>query len=273
MFGLVTLATTQVDPLQQLMVARLLAGVFFASAMPNAVALTMEYAPSRLRASMINWMFIGYVVGVGSGGAIAALVVNRYGWQSAFWVGGLVPLVLTVVLWVRLPESIRYLVHHNANDARIPVLLQKMDRSLKFTGNEKFVLTKPRTTGVAVVALFRDGRAIRTIMVWIGYCFNLMEIYLMGAFLPTFLHLYGGMSLPRAAGLTSFYSVAGIIAMIAYGWLMDHFGAAPVLASSYFLAAILIVLLAMVNLETMWVYLPIFGVGACVVERKGGCTL
>ena len=134
LFGALTLATTQARSVNELVALRFAAGLFYGSLIPNAIAITVEYAPERLRATMVNWMFIGYTAGAASGGAVAAFLVGKYGWQSAFWVGGLVPLGFAVILYFALPESIRFCVLRNERDPRIPGLLRRIDPALALTG-------------------------------------------------------------------------------------------------------------------------------------------
>jgi AAHS family 4-hydroxybenzoate transporter-like MFS transporter len=270
LFGLITLATTQVTSVNELIGMRFLAGMFFASLVPNAIALTTEIAPHRLRATMVTWMFIGYTGGAAAGGGVAAFLVQSYGWQAAFWVGGLAPLLILPFLAWLLPESLRYCVQRNPADPRIPALLRRIDPALRLTGRERFTLNEPVSTGVPVVALFRDNRAAGTLLLWLGYFMNLMVITIMGAFLPTLLRTLGGLSLQSAAGITSFYSISGIIAMLVFGRLLDRYGTSRILMITYVLAAVALAVLGMIDMTSIWLYPVVFCVGACVIAAQGG---
>lgn len=270
LFGLATLAAVLATSVLQLALLRFVGGFFFSAAIPNAIALTSEFSPSRLRGTMINLMFMGYVAGGAAGGAIVALLVHNYGWQSAFWFGGLAPIAMAIVMWARLPESIRYCVSRDNRDPRIPALLRKIDPSIQLDGTERFVLGEPVATGVAVAALFRDGRAGRTLLLWLGYLANLMVISMGGSFFLAYLRNFSGMSLERAAGISSFYSIAGIVAMLFIGWFIDRFGAPRLLAITYLIAAISVTTLGLMDLTSAWVYFAVFWMGACVVGGQGG---
>ncbi len=270
LFGLTTLAAVLATSVFQLGMLRFVAGLFFSAAIPNAIALTSEFSPNRLRGTLINLMFVGYVAGAASGGAIATFLVRGYGWQSAFWVGGLVPIAMAGLLWALLPESIRYCVNRDGRDPRIPGLLCKIDKSLKLDGSERFVLGEPAATGVAVAALFRDGRAAHTLLLWLGYLANLLVISVMGSFFLTYIRNFSGMSLERAAGIASFYSIAGIVAMLFFGSFIDRFGAPRLLAVTYFGAAVALTSLGVMNLLSGWVYFAVFWVGVCVLGGQGG---
>ncbi|MGK5643640.1 MFS transporter, partial [Streptomyces sp. URMC 126] len=58
-------------------------------------------------------------------GVFASFVLPSFGWRGLFWLGGLLPLALSVVLFFRLPESPRFLAHHHA---RWPELISQLGR-------------------------------------------------------------------------------------------------------------------------------------------------
>src|SRR5262249_31375726 len=53
-------------------------------------------------------------------------MIPALGWQSIFYLGGIVPLMLVPVLMAALPESIRYLVAQGARSARIARVLGRI---------------------------------------------------------------------------------------------------------------------------------------------------
>ena len=270
LLGVLTWAAAYAASVQELITLRFVGGLFFGALMPNAVAITVEFAPERLRATMVNWMFIGYVAGVAAGGAVTALLVTRYGWQAAFWVGGTLPLVLSVFLYAFLPESIRFSTLRDGHDPRIPRLLQRMAPELSFTGQERFVLDEENSHKLPLAELFQEGRAPLTVLIWVAYFMNILVISLLGAFLPIFLHNFGGLSLERAAGITSFYSICGIAAMLVYGRLMDMFGGPLVVTITTVLACVAVAALGEIDLASGWIYVAMIFVGAGVVAAQGG---
>ena len=54
LFGLATLSGVLATTVFQLGMIRLVAGLFFSAAIPNAIALTSEFSPSRMRGTLIN---------------------------------------------------------------------------------------------------------------------------------------------------------------------------------------------------------------------------
>ncbi len=269
-FGLLTLAVTRASSVDELIALRFVAGLCFGCLIPNAIAITTEFAPARFRATLVTWMFIGYVAGAGSGGVVAVFFVKNYGWQSAFWVGGLAPISAAVLLLFFLPESIRYRVLKDGGDRRILDVLRRMDTSLVLTGDERLVLNEPKVTGSPISALFQDGRMLTTVLLWLGFFMNLMVISIFGAFLPTFLYNFGELSREHAAAIASFYSLSGIVALFFYGRLIDAFGPARILMLTYLAATIAICALGIIDLKSFWIYVAVFSIGASVIAAQVG---
>jgi AAHS family 4-hydroxybenzoate transporter-like MFS transporter len=60
-FGLFALLTAKAANMEQLLAYRLLTGIGLGGAMPNLIAITNEYAPSRLKATLVTVMFCGFL--------------------------------------------------------------------------------------------------------------------------------------------------------------------------------------------------------------------
>jgi AAHS family 4-hydroxybenzoate transporter-like MFS transporter len=82
LFGAFSLATAFADSLEQLMALRFLTGIGLGGAMPNAVALAVEYFPKRRRASAVTMVFVGFTVGAAIGGFAIAGLLRAYGWPA-----------------------------------------------------------------------------------------------------------------------------------------------------------------------------------------------
>src|SRR6202043_703278 len=78
-------------------------------AMPNVVAVTSEYAPRRLLPALVTTLFCSMPLGALLGGLVSSVMLPRWGWQSVFYAGGVLPLAVAVALIKVLPESIRFL--------------------------------------------------------------------------------------------------------------------------------------------------------------------
>src|SRR3954469_10550174 len=130
MIGLVCLASSYTGSLNQLVVWRFLTGLGLGAAMPNAVTLMSEYCPDGRRATLTNAMFCGFPLGAAFGGFLAAWMIPQWGWRSVLALGGTTPLVLTVLLLLLLPESVRYMVAKNQPAERIRSILRRISSTV-----------------------------------------------------------------------------------------------------------------------------------------------
>ena len=111
--GVACLASAFAGSLDHLVVWRFITGLGLGAAMPNAVTLMSEYCPDGRRAMLTNAMFCGFPLGAAFGGFLAAWMIPQWGWRSVLVLGGTTPLVLTLLLLLLLPESVRYMVAKN----------------------------------------------------------------------------------------------------------------------------------------------------------------
>src|SRR3954466_3734459 len=96
-FGLMSLLTPTADSVRSLAALRFLTGLGLGGAMPNAIALTTEYASKRIRATAVMIMFCGFSLGAAFGAPAAARPNPRLGGAA----GGEPDLPLRVEVGVR----------------------------------------------------------------------------------------------------------------------------------------------------------------------------
>src|SRR6202008_4195318 len=113
--------------LLMLTVLRFLTGMGIGGAFPGAATLTGDYAPRRLRATMIMATFTGAPVGGFLCGQVAGFLLPHFGWQSVFLLGGIVPLLMVAALALWLPESPRFLAARGELSPRQVALLRRLD--------------------------------------------------------------------------------------------------------------------------------------------------
>ena len=113
-FGVASVLTAFSGSLTMLAIWRFFTGLGIGGAMPGTVALTGDYTPQRLRATVIMATFTGAPLGGFLCGQLAGVLLPAFGWQGIFLVGGVVPLVLVLILALWLPESPRFLAARGA---------------------------------------------------------------------------------------------------------------------------------------------------------------
>lgn len=224
-FGLITLFSIYAQTLTQLALLRGLAGVFMAAGLPIALALISEMTPRRRRSIFVAIALAGYSSGNAASGAIAAWLLDIYGWQSGFLIGGLVPLICIPLLLFFVPESIKYQAEKNPSHPAIPGTIRRMDPSVELTGDEDFVLgdgaAKPKPA--RLVDIFVDGRGWMTGLIWAACILSMTNIALLASWLPTFFQEMAGIPIQRFAISAMIAYLGGLAGMLSIGWLMDRF--------------------------------------------------
>ncbi|AKM31366.1 4-hydroxybenzoate transporter [Pandoraea faecigallinarum] len=239
-FGVASLATAFAQDLQTLTILRFLTGLGLGAAMPNAVTLISEYAPEARRAVIVNTMFCGFPLGASVGGFVASWLIPHFGWHSVLVLGGVLPLVLSVLLIACLPESVKFLVVKQKPVARVRRILSRisgepLDDVGTFTVNE----AAPKHNGSAIGVVLSKPYGFGSLMLWVTYFMGLVIFYLLTSWMPI-LFKDAGFTIERAALVTALFPLGGGIGTILSGWLMDKFNAQKVVALGYALTAVLV---------------------------------
>lgn len=270
-FALGALLTTQATSLGYLLGIRLVTGLGIGAALPNAVALCSEYSPAPRRSTLLVVVLCGITLGSVAAGLVAARVLPVYGWQSVFWIGGIAPLALTPFLLAGLAESPYLLAIRGNRDGAIAAILRRIFPGASVLADAHFTLREERVEGVGAAHLFKGGRALATILLWIIVFMNSFEIYVFASWLPT---------LARASGLSEQASVMTGVAMtiggfagtLGMGWLLDRFSIERMMAVNYAAGAGFIALLAVVAGERWSMALVSVAAGFCIVGGQTGAN-
>ena len=258
-FGSFSLLTPQANTVGELVALRFLTGFGLGGAMPNVVALASEYAPKRLQPILVTLIFVG----MGGGAVLASLVggalIPIWGWRSVFYVGGILPIMLALLLVKMLPESVRFLTVRGGDPRRVSAIMQRIAPDL---GNTPFApMPANRHTGVAVTHLFTEGRALGTLLLWVPFFMNLLILYFILSWLPSLLRQAG---MPVTAGITAVlsFSIGGIVGTILQGPLMKGVGVFPAILGEFIASLGLVILAAQIfaNFPVMMAVTFVLGV-------------
>jgi AAHS family 4-hydroxybenzoate transporter-like MFS transporter len=169
---------------------------------------------------------------------LAPILMSGGGWRSLFIVGGLLPLLFCAALAVWLPESVQHEARAGKNPEKTRALLRQMFPALVVPEGQGFtVLSGEKSTGVA--ALFKDGNTVLTITIWALFFLNLLCLYTLTFWLPTF---FTERHWPPAAALrtSAMFQLGGIVGGQLAGLLSERIGKRPVLLGTFFFAGIFV---------------------------------
>ena len=266
LFGLGSLASAVAPSLDFLAGTRFITGAGIAGAFAGTVALTGDYAPQRLRATMIMVMFTGAPVGGFLGGlAVSFLLHEGFGWPIIFIIGGAFPLVLWLITALWLPESPRLLATRANLAPRHQALLQRLEIPPASGGSHAIDVAR----GNPVKMLFGEGFALQTTLLWIIFFCSLLNLFLFVFWLPEVLHLIG-MTPSQAVFATSLYPLGGIAAVLYLGWAIDRFGTRRSLAVHYAAGIVFIALISLFALPYLALLAVVFLAGLTVIGSQTG---
>jgi len=222
-FGLLSILTVCSTSIVMLATMRGISGIFLAGILPIAVAMLSEFTPRQRRATFVAVGMAGYSLG-NVAGAGTALLVPRFGWEGAFWVGGIMPLLLVPVMLLSLPESLSFRATRDPADPRIPRTIRRIAPDVTLRSDERFVVgrgdrpaNKPNP-----LDLFRDGRAKVSAILFAACTLSMGTIALLAAWLPSFFQQMAGISIQRFAIAALIGLLGGIAGMLTIGFLMDR---------------------------------------------------
>ena len=236
---------------------RFLAGLGCGGLMPNAVALTNEYAPKRLRSTLVAVMFSGYAVGGMVAAGIGIFMLPRFGWHAMFFAAA-VPLILLPLLLRALPESVGFLIRSGREEQARAVLTRLVPGNAPTTG--KLVYQNAGSTSASVAELFRHNRTLGTLAMWLCFFCCLLMVYALGSWLPQLMRS-AGYSLGSSLSFLLALNFGGMLGAICGGRIADRFGLPRVVIAYFALGALCIALLG-TNPAMPVLYLLIFIAGA-----------
>jgi AAHS family 4-hydroxybenzoate transporter-like MFS transporter len=271
LFGACSLLTATAVSLPSLLVYRLITGFGLGGAMPNAVALTSEFMPKRLRATAITLMFVGFSTGAAVGGFAAAALISRFGWQSVFIAGGVAPCTIAVLLIAFLPESIRFLLMKRGEDKEIARSLARIAPGASPGLAASLVIEERPVREFVVQQLFTAGRTPMTLLIWVIFFMSLLDLYFLNAWLPTVIH-DAGIVVEKAIVLTALFQVGGAVGSLIMGRLLDRFLSFGVLACAYLSAGVFVFLIGAAGKSAVLLALTIFAAGCGVIGGQSSAN-
>ncbi len=175
---------------------------------------TENSAPKRQTASVAS-VYAAMPLGGAAASLLIMLIANSQ-WRTIFVVGGAFPLLLAPLMLIGLPESAVFQRERHAG--------------------------APLQAG-SFMALFADGRARRTLLLWASFLLELLLLYLLLNWLPTLL-MNDGFTRIQAAGAQIGFNLGGVLSAVLIGYLLGGRQRNSATIALFALLPVLIVLLA-----------------------------
>jgi AAHS family 3-hydroxyphenylpropionic acid transporter len=213
-FGAMTLATAMAGSFTALLAVRLTAGLGLGAAIPCVIGIAMDFASPARRVRTVTMIMAGLPIGGAVAAAVAAATLERWGWKTIFYIGGILPLLT------------------------LPILL--------LLRNPRTASPEPQRKGPSFAMLFEEGRTLTTLSIWVVYFITLLIIYLLLNWLPTLMIRQG--FAPRQAQLLSLaFNLAAAAGSVLLGMVTDRVGPTRTIPLVYFLMLAAAAIVAVAN--------------------------
>ncbi len=231
-FSVLTIATGFARNMDELLWLRFISGIGLGCIIPNATALVGEFSPKKSRVALTMCITVGFTLGAAIGGFVALLLIPAFGWRSVFFFGGAVPFVIALAMLWGLPESLQFLAVRKQRFDQLARWLRQLDPKLLVDASTQFVANESSRAGVPIFHLFRDGRALFTILLWIVNFTNILVLYSLSNWSPT---IFTSMGYTEQTSLFvgTLLQVGGTIGTLALAWVIGRRGFTSTLAVTF----------------------------------------
>ncbi|MBT2722748.1 MFS transporter [Bacillus sp. ISL-46] len=243
---------------------RFLAGLGLGGIMPNVIALLTDYAPKTMRSMIVSIVLCGYSIGGILAPLLGIFLMPKFGWESIFWFAGL-PLLLVPFMYKQLPETASYLIRTGKKEKLISALT-KVSPGLKFNKHDEIVEIKLQETKVPIIGLFKEKRALSTVMFWIAFFSCLLMVYGLNTWLPK-LMIEAGYGLNSSLTFLITLQGGAIIGTLIIGRLCDKYGSKKMLIPMYASGAVALTLLGFGG-SSFLIYLLVAIAGAATIGAQ-----
>lgn len=269
-FGVFSLATPLATTLPQMMMMRLLTGMGLGGALPNLISVITEYSPAKRRGFLTTLTFSSLPVGSTLAGVVGPWMIPAYGWQSVFYMSGIISLLVAVIALIWLPESLRYLANHPDRRTQALAIVSRIAPEVALNADTTITTSGPPSTkGVSVARLFGPNRTSATLTLAFIVGTNLFMINLLVNWLPTLLN-QAGLSRSGAILSTAVLNITGAVGGIVWGTLMDRFGTHRVMGLAGLASGLAMVGLAFGHSHPSVLITALSVVGWCVMGTQPG---
>ena len=214
----------------------------------------------------------GYPMGAMMTSVVAAFIMPEYGWQGMFWFGGGLTLVMGLVAWLLIPESIKYLFERRPANTlqRVNKILRKLKKdTLQEMPDLAVVQDRP---GVNVAAtmyklLAKEHRVV-TLTLWTTFFLCFATLYFLMSWIPKLMEDSGhGVQVGRQAFFL--FNFGGVIGVYLLGILSTRWKLTNIVFLLLFSSAIGMIVFAVAPNQRDLLLVIIFLIG---LAQQGGFT-
>jgi MFS transporter, AAHS family, 3-hydroxyphenylpropionic acid transporter len=246
LFGLLSFLTQFSWDMVWLSWARLLTGLGLGAALPNLIALVSEGTVGTRRTGTVAMVYAAMPFG-GALASLLSMLLPAASWRVIFAVGGIVPLLLAPFMVFGLQESAAFRGLQTAAGAPPP------DARMPARGS--------------FLAIFADGRAARTLLLWVSFFLGLLILYLLLNWLPTLL-VNDGLTRVHAAIAQIGFNLGGVLAALYMGRQLSREGRHLTVVTTFIAMPVLLLALAEAPPQLTVITVLVCALGCAVIAGQ-----
>jgi sugar phosphate permease len=116
-----------------------------------------------------------------------------------------------------------------------------------------------------------ERRSVVTLLIWVMFFMNLLNLYFLNSWLPTVINDVG-IAVETAILITTLFQIGGAVGAVTLGRILDRHSSFRVLATTYFAAGVFILLIGEAGTSVPLLVSMIFLAGFCVVGGQTSCS-
>ncbi|WP_298350648.1 MFS transporter [Runella sp.] len=245
----------------QLLLLRFLTGMGIGGILPTMAATASEFSNNKRRDFNVGLVQAGGPVGAIFTGFFCAYAIPAYGWRFAFLFAGGISLLMLVLVWVYMTDSLDFLSKQQPENAqqKINILLSKM-------GHEGISALPEKPLHYAnapVKALFSPEYRNSTFKLWVAIFFGFLTLYTLMSWVPN-IAKEAGLPFEMATYVGIALNAGAAIGTAGLGVVAARLGLRKTVLSFMLCAFVVILIYGNVPLTTTLIFVTIFLIGIFV---------
>jgi benzoate transport len=270
--GVSILLTANATTLTEFIALRFISGLGAGVMLASQATLAAEYSPEKYRSLSVTFVTSGYALGAMLTSVAAGLILPDYGWRGMFWFGGATTLVMGMVAWLLIPESLKYLLERRPSDAllRINKILTKLNRDSLLQMPDIEARQQKQSAGMVQVMsqlLAREHRKV-TLTLWTTFFLAFSALYFLLSWIPMLIE-ESGFSAADAREAFFLFNLGGVIGVWILGILSTRWKLTNIVFTLMFSASVFMVIFAAMPGDIDLLLTLIFIIG---LLQQGGFT-
>jgi MFS family permease len=207
---------------------RLLTGLGLGVLLPLATTYINELTPRHVANTYTIWgVGLGWAVGGSLAGVVGVLVTPHYGWRSLYWIGSF-SFVLIPILYVTLPESVKFLALGGRTEEIKTILARLRPGDAGRYRDARIPADSQSTTEARAATLLSERYRGTTLSIWTSAFFCLFCIFGLSGWIPTVMQQRGE-TFAASFGFGALMQIAGFLGGLTCGYISDRYGSRRVM--------------------------------------------